>query len=384
MSHPTLFCVSRNVSPNPVLCLFQTHRQVSPAVSVVEEANVETFGDSDKVVVVLFVQTASGAAFDAFTALAKSLRDTYTFGYVVDADGSTASAHGASTPGVVLFKKFDDRKNVHTGAIDAESLTTFIKANSVPLMDDIGPDNYQSYAEAGIPLAYLFVGSPADRAAHGPAVEKIAKEFKGVVNFVYLDATKYGGHANNVNLKQEWPAFAIQRQTDGAKFPYDQKKTITEEAIRAFVADVVAGNVEPSLKSEDVPASQPGPVFVLVGKEFTEVVEQQKDVFVEFYAPWCGHCKNLAPIWDELGAKVPKSIIIAKMDGTANDVPTKFNIQIQGFPTLKLFRADNKVVDYEGDRSLADLVRFLKKNAVNGKFIKDGDDDDEDDSKDEL
>ena len=81
---------------------------------------------------------------------------------------------------------------------------------------------------------------------------------------------------------------------------------------------------------------------------------------------------------------MPKSIIIAKMDGTANDVPTKFNIQIQGFPTLKLFRADNKVVDYEGDRSLADLVRFLKKNAANGKFIKDGDDDDEDDSKDEL
>ncbi len=52
---------------------------------------------------------------------------------------------------------------------------------SVPIMADIGPDNYASYAESGIPLAYLFIGSEEDREEYGPAVQEVAKEFKGKV-----------------------------------------------------------------------------------------------------------------------------------------------------------------------------------------------------------
>jgi protein disulfide-isomerase A1 len=52
-------------------------------------------------------------------------------------------------------------------------------------------------------------------------------------------------------------------------------------------------------------------------------------------APWCGHCKSLAPIWEELGKAFAgrDDIVIAKMDSTANEVP---EVKIQGFPTLKV------------------------------------------------
>lgn len=65
------------------------------------------------------------------------------------------------------------------------------------------------------------------------------------------------------------------------------------------------GKLSPYLKSEDVPADNSAPVKVAVAKNFDEVVANNgKDTLIEFYAPWCGHCKKLVPIYDELGEKV--------------------------------------------------------------------------------
>ena len=68
----------------------------------------------------------------------------------------------------------------------------------------------------------------------------------------------------------------------------------------------------------------------MVAKNFEEIVnDPEKDVLIEFYAPWCGHCKSLEPKYKELGEKMAdeESVVIAKMDATANDVPPPYQVR---------------------------------------------------------
>lgn len=106
------------------------------------------------------------------------------------------------------------------------------------------------------------------------------------------------------------------------------------ENLEKFLNDLKEDKLEPFLKSEPVPDDNDGPVKIAVAKNFDEVVTNSgRDALVEFYAPWCGHCKKLAPIYDELGEKLKnEDVDIVKMDATSNDVPSLYDVR--GFPTL--------------------------------------------------
>jgi len=117
-------------------------------------------------------------------------------------------------------------------------------------------------------------------------------------------------------------------------------------------------------------------VVELTPDNFDQVVDGSKSVFVEFFAPWCGHCKNLAPVWDELGdafVKDQANIVIAKVDADAHrELGTRFGVT--GFPTLKFFSKSGdktKPKSYDGGRELDALVQYVNDEAgVRGRVSK--------------
>merc|ERR1712130_190192 len=234
-------------------------------------------------------------------------------------------------------------------------------------MGDFNQDTAQKIFSGEIKshlLAFLSLKSETHEADVG-IMKAMAVENKGKMLFVTIN-TDEEDHKRILEFfgitDEELPTFrAIQLGEDMAKFKPDDD-TIELENMKAFVAKFLAGELKQHLMSEEIPEDWDATgVKVLVGKNFHEVaMNPEKNVLVEFYAPWCGHCKQLAPIWDKLGEKYKdhESIVIAKMDSTANELE---EVKVQGFPTIKLFKkGTNEIVDYNGDRTVEGFSKFLE------------------------
>jgi len=143
---------------------------------------------------------------------------------------------------------------------------------------------------------------------------------------------------------------------------------LTVVTITKFVDDVLGGNISPSLKSEPIPEKNDEPVKVIVGKQFEEIVKDtSKDVFVKYYAPWCGHCKKLVPVWTELAEAMAdhKDLVIGKFDATVNEAD---GVEVRGYPTLIFYPKDNKEgIVYDGDREIEGFKAWLAEKASSVK-----------------
>jgi protein disulfide-isomerase A6 len=112
-------------------------------------------------------------------------------------------------------------------------------------------------------------------------------------------------------------------------------------------------------------------VVVLSPDNFDSVVlDATKEVFVEFYAPWCGHCKRLTPIWEKLSSvfKNDKDVVIANLDADAHkDLGSRYGVT--GFPTLIHFsKTDKSGERYSGGRELPDLVSHINSKAGSSRL----------------
>jgi len=117
----------------------------------------------------------------------------------------------------------------------------------------------------------------------------------------------------------------------------------------------------------------PSAVEMLNDKTFKEQIGGDKDVLVAFTAPWCGHCKTLAPIWETLATDfaAEPSVLIAKIDAEAENAKSTAEAQgVKSYPTIKYFpKGSTEPVAYEGARSESDFISYLNEHAGTNRAV---------------
>merc|ERR1711920_1181783 len=173
-----------------------------------------------------------------------------------------------------------------------------------------------------------------------------------------------------------FPAVVVQK-TAGKKPQFVNKDVVIGfDTVSDYIKKIESGEIQPDLKSEEVPEKNDEPVKVVVGKTMKEMVfTADKDVLLEVYAPWCGHCKKLEPEYVKLAKKIKKEelhdlLTIAKIDGTANDSPVD-SVEWTGFPTIFFVKANTDApITYDGERTAKGLWKYIKKHATKAQEIR--------------
>jgi len=359
--------------------------------SLATAADAEAFKSSADVTVVGFFAEQEGALFKAFSSAADSIDDV-VFGVATTEEARAALGQTGSDDAVVLFKDFDEGRVVFDGDADSAAVSSFVRDNSLPLVVKFSPETAPKIFGGSVKTHVLIMASDEMDGFSDlkTAWAGEAANYRGRAIFIWVPPSEDRILSYFDVTSADLPTAVVVRMPEDSamkKYAYPHGKDVAAAKIGAFVESVLAGDVKPNLKSEEPEAADTtGPVAVVRGKSFADIVlEPTKDVLLEFYAPWCGHCKALAPTYEELGEKLSGSenIVIAKMDATANEVDYE-GLNVRGFPTIYFFPASKdgspKVpVEFDGSRDFDGFVSFLKKNAVNEVIVSD-----DDSTKDEL
>ena len=143
------------------------------------------------------------------------------------------------------------------------------------------------------------------------------------------------GHEQKKIDSQE-PIVCIFKEEDR----FRMKTSFGNKAFSDFIEEVLEGRQARYLRSEPIPSNTGKDVIDVVSTTMDEIVFRSKrDVFILFYKPDCGHCQDLMPIWERLGAALrTEQVDVARMNLRDNEIPPEFKEEmfVKEYPTMFL------------------------------------------------
>uniref|UniRef100_H0YU55 Protein disulfide-isomerase n=1 Tax=Taeniopygia guttata TaxID=59729 RepID=H0YU55_TAEGU len=339
----------------------------------------EFLKDGDDVIIIGVFSGENDKTYQLYQEAANGLREDYKFHHTFSNEIGKLLKVSPGKLVVMQPEKFQSKHEpkMHVlnlkDSMDGSEIKEHVLKHALPLVGHRKPSNdAKRYSKRPLVVVYYSVDFGFDyRVATQywrSKVLEVAKDFPEYV-FAVSDEEDYSSEIKDLGLLESGEDVNAAILDEGGKKYAMEPEEFDSDVLRQFVVAFKKGKLKPIVKSQPVPKNNKGPVKVVVGKTFDSIVMDPKnDVLIEFYAPWCGHCKKLEPEYNELGKKYKneKNLIIAKMDATANDV-TNDHYKVEGFPTIYFAPKDkkNNPIKFEGgDRDLEHLSKFIEEHAT--------------------
>jgi protein disulfide-isomerase A1 len=360
-------------------------RKNTPACQVLDDASaVEKFVKDNAKAAIAFYQ---GVAFDTFEAFEAYVNpQALNALHIPCAITKTSAAAGKYKKDSDSVTVFNGGKAVSRTTTELGELKDFIATYARSTVLTWGNNPWEEFLVADYQHLFLL----ADTAAAGYAEQ--LKEFTAAAE-TYIsneDGKKaklvFGVIPMEANHELIWSEYHL-LPTDGATLRFFNRPTkdfrqlpagesITAASVAAFADGSLAGTSQKmpekitSQKPREGHAPEEGSaISIVTAVDFHSFVAVEKDTILEFYAPWCGHCKKVAPEYEKLATNFAAidSLQFGKIDGSKNDVNKMTDgIQIKGYPTFLLFpaRAKNNVLRLSAQSSLETLTDFVREGAM--------------------
>lgn len=346
--------------------------QAGPSSAEIKDtAKVEKLLNSKSNMVIGFFESDAADGANAFQKMANELREHGGVKFAHSYSADVAKAADQELGSVVLFRpkamksKFEEQVVKYSkDKFTVGLLRNWVKDSSKGLAPVIEPADME---KASFPLAIAMFNVDYERDAKGTQywrnrVMKVGQNYKDM-SFAVASKDSWGGFINEIGVTFTKAPIVVIMEDKQTKYLMTDEFDPKGEAFTKFLDSYKAGDLEKHLKSEENVDNEGKAKITLTAKNFDSYADGTKDVFIKFYAPWCGHCKTMAPKWDQLAENLKDndSIIIADFDATANDVPAQF--EVQGFPTLFWWGKGQAPQKYESGREIADFTKFIKEKS---------------------
>ena len=348
-------------------------RMSGPPSARVTCSELRTKIEEDRFVLAFFGEESDPLFADAHLAYAQKDAD---LSFVHTNEDDCANEFGVELPAEVFFRKFDEPIVVYSGNPNKDELVTWATRLTIPTCFEFAHEHVYLVSRERHPTLILFRSGDDKDADFMKVYKEAAATYKGRLLFSYSDieddqtptqvparlAQMLGVEKEHLpTLRALLPAENMKKLEAPTK-PAD----LTVENIGTFIDDIFSGRLQEQIRSEEAPEQSDDAVRVIVGSTHDNIVmDPTKDVFVMYYAPWCGFCKALAPTWGELAELYKEAavddLVIAKFDATENEAK---DVKITGFPTMIFYPKDNKAgIVYDEGRELPDLVAWITEHS---------------------
>ncbi|XP_007504590.1 protein disulfide-isomerase A4 isoform X2 [Monodelphis domestica] len=351
-----------------------------PSKEILGVKQVQEFlKDGSDVIIIGIFKDADDQGYQLYQDIANNMREDYKFHHTFNNEVAKFLKVSFGKLVVMQPEKFHSKYERKINVLDIQESTDgaaikdHLVKHAVPLVGHRTISNdAKRYAKRPLVVVYYTVDFSFDYRVATQywrnKVLEVAKDFPEYT-FAIADEDDYSSEVKDLGLSDSGEDINVAILAEGGKKYAMEPEEFDSDMLRDFVLSFKKGKLKAIVKSQPVPKNNKGPITIVVGKTFDSIVMDPKsDVLIEFYAPWCGHCKQLEPVYTELGKKYKhqKNLVIAKMDATANDV-TNDHYKVDGFPTIYFAPSTDKnnPIKFENEqRDLEHLSAFVEEHST--------------------